>query len=65
MRFPIPNGFDGTVLVQSRNDKEPREVPPQFVVGYGRSVGLADMAYAIRSGRKHRVSGDWPSACSK
>ena len=33
-------------------------MPQQFVVGYGRSVGLADMAYALRSGRKHRASGD-------
>jgi predicted dehydrogenase len=58
MMVPDPNGFDGTVLVQSRDDKSPREMPPQFVVGYGRSVGLADMAYAIRSGRKHRAAGD-------
>jgi predicted dehydrogenase len=58
IQVPDPNTFDGTVLVQGCNDKEPREVPFEFVQGYGRSVGLADMAYAIRSGRKHRVSGD-------
>jgi predicted dehydrogenase len=58
LQVPDPNTFDGTVLLQGCNDKEPREMPPEFVVGYGRSVGLADMAYAVRSGRKHRASGD-------
>jgi len=28
------------------------------VKGYGRSVGVADMAYAIRSGRPFRANGD-------
>ncbi|HQY88680.1 MAG TPA: hypothetical protein PK402_08475, partial [Tepidisphaeraceae bacterium] len=27
-----------------------------FVKGYGRSIGLADMARAIRTGRAHRCS---------
>ena len=31
-------------------------MPHAFVKGYGRSVGLADMAYAIRSGRAHRLT---------
>ena len=30
---------------------------PLFVTGYGRSVGLADMAVAIRTGRPHRCDG--------
>jgi predicted dehydrogenase len=58
MQVPDPNGFDGTVLVQAAGDKEPREMKHEFVAGYGRSVGLADMAYAVRSGRKHRASGE-------
>ena len=29
----------------------------QFPTGYGRSVGLADMARAIQTGRPHRASG--------
>jgi predicted dehydrogenase len=58
MQVPDPNTFDGTVLVQKCDEKEAREIEQQFVVGYGRSVGLADMAYAVRSGRKHRAGGD-------
>jgi predicted dehydrogenase len=58
MQVPDPNTFDGTVLIQGCNDKEPREMPHEFVTGYGRSIGLADMAYAVRSGRKHRANGD-------
>jgi predicted dehydrogenase len=58
MQVPDPNGFDGTVLVQDCKDEAPREMPHQFVAGYGRSVGLADMAYAVRSGRKHRAGGE-------
>ncbi|HEX3357466.1 MAG TPA: Gfo/Idh/MocA family oxidoreductase [Tepidisphaeraceae bacterium] len=58
LQVPDPNGFDGTVLLQSAGEKQAREMPHSFVVGYGRSVGLADMAYAVRSGRKHRVSGE-------
>jgi hypothetical protein len=33
-------------------------MPHTFVKGYGRSIGLADMAYAIRSGRPHRANGE-------
>jgi predicted dehydrogenase len=58
MKVPDPNGFDGPVQVRKPGDEQWREMPHQFVKGYGRSVGLADMAYAIRSGRKHRASGE-------
>jgi predicted dehydrogenase len=57
MRIPDPNQFDGPVHVRGRDEPEWREVPHAFVKGYGRSVGLADMAQAIRSGRSHRASG--------
>jgi predicted dehydrogenase len=40
------------------NDVEYQWVPPSFHVGYGRSVGLADMADALRPGRPHRASGE-------
>jgi hypothetical protein len=33
-------------------------MPHTFVAGYGRSVGAADMAYAIRSGRPQRCSAE-------
>jgi predicted dehydrogenase len=58
MRVPDPNGFDGTVSVTGWNGKDWTDLPHTFVKGYGRSVGAADMAYAIRSGRPHRASGE-------
>jgi predicted dehydrogenase len=54
---PDPNGFDGKVMVKVGGDKDWREVPHQFVTGYGRSVGLADMANAVRTGRPFRPNG--------
>jgi predicted dehydrogenase len=58
MRVPDPNQFDGLVHVRGRDDAEWREMPHQFPTGYGRSVGAADMAYAIRSGRPFRANGE-------
>jgi len=55
---PDPNRFDLPVSIRLANDTAWREVPHGFVKGYDRSVGLADMAYAIRSGRAHRCNGD-------
>ncbi len=57
LRVPDPNGFDGPCFLRKNDDKEWQEVAPLFVKGYGRSVGLADMAYAIRSGRAMRADG--------
>jgi predicted dehydrogenase len=58
LRVPDPNQFDGPVHVRQKDEAEWREVPHSFVAGYGRSVGLADMAQAIRAGRKHRCSAE-------
>ena len=58
LKVPDPNTFDGPVFLRRAEDKEWREAPSPFVRGYGRSVGLADMAHALRSGRPHRASGD-------
>jgi predicted dehydrogenase len=58
MKVPDPNGFDGPVHVRKKDDADWVEMPHQFVVGYGRSIGLADMAYALRSGRPHRASAE-------
>jgi predicted dehydrogenase len=58
MRVPDPNQFDGPVHVRGRDEPEWREMPHQFPTGYGRSIGAADMAYSIRSGRPFRASGD-------
>jgi predicted dehydrogenase len=58
LRVPDPNQFDGPVHVRRDEDKDWRELPPATAQYYGRAVGLADMAVAIRSGRAHRASGE-------
>ena len=58
LRVPDPNQFDGPVHVRRDGDEDWREVPHAFVTGYGRSVGLADMAQALRTGRPHRASAE-------
>lgn len=58
LKVPDPNTFDGPVQIRLCDDKEWRELPGEFARGYGRSVGLADMAAAIRADRKHRANGE-------
>jgi predicted dehydrogenase len=57
LKVPDPNTFDGIVRIRTDKDEDWREVPHAFPTGYGRSLGLADMAYAIRSGRRFRCDG--------
>jgi predicted dehydrogenase len=57
MRVIDPNTFDGPVHYRRKDDADWVEAPPQFVTGYGRSVGVADMAFALQGGRAHRASG--------
>ncbi len=57
LHVPDPNGFDGTVKVRRPGDRDATEVPHLFTTGYGRGVGLADMAAALRGGRPHRADG--------
>jgi len=58
LKVPDPNTFDGPVQVRGAGDEEWRDAPHAFPTGYGRSVGLADMAHAVRSGRAHRASAE-------
>ncbi len=58
LRVPDPNGFDGPVQVRTAGMDEWEDVPHAFVKGYGRAVGLADLATAVQSGRPHRCSGE-------
>jgi len=63
LKVPDPNLFDGPVQMAKAGDKELRDVPPTFPTGYGRSVGLADMAHSIRAreqglNRPFRANGD-------
>ncbi len=58
IRVPDPNGFDGLVHYRKNGDDDWTWQKPTFVKGYGRSIGLADMAQAIRTGRPHRANGE-------
>jgi predicted dehydrogenase len=59
LSVPDPNGFGGPVKVRRPGMKEWVEMP--LTHGYAensRGIGVADMAYALRSGRPHRASGE-------
>jgi predicted dehydrogenase len=57
LRVPDPNGFDGPVQYCKFGEKDEYvDVPHSFVTGYGRAVGLADLASAVRHNRPHRCS---------
>lgn len=55
---PDPNRFDGQVRTISGGQREWVDVPLTHTANIGRGAGVADMAYAIQSGRPHRASGD-------
>lgn len=55
---PDPNTFDGPVLVKRQGTSEWKEIP--LTHGYNensRGIAVADMAYAILSGRQNRANG--------
>ena len=59
IKIPDPNTFDGPVFVTSAaTEGKWQEMPAAFVTGYGRSIGLADMAMALRRHRPHRASAE-------
>ncbi|GAB2572524.1 Gfo/Idh/MocA family protein [Gracilibacillus alcaliphilus] len=56
LQAPDPNFFSGPILIQKEN-QEIKEFP--FTHSYRedtRGIGIADMAYALRSGREHRAN---------
>jgi len=58
LQVPDPNGFGGSIRIR-RAGYDWQEVPLQF--GYNdnnRGIGVADLAYAIQSGRQHRANGE-------
>lgn len=59
LQVPDPNRFGGPVLI-AQPGQDWAELP--LTHGYGdgnfRSLGVADMAHALRSGRAHRASGE-------
>ena len=59
MSVPDPNGFGGPVRIRRAGAEGWSDIP--LTHGYSdqsRGVGVADMAYALRSGRPHRANGD-------
>ncbi|MFN3650728.1 MAG: Gfo/Idh/MocA family protein [Armatimonadota bacterium] len=58
LKVPDPNTFDGAVQLRRVGEGEWRELPHASPAGFGRAVGLADMAHALRSGRPHRASAE-------
>jgi predicted dehydrogenase len=56
---PDPNGFGGPVRVRRAGAGEWNDVPlTHAYTKNSRGIGVADMAYAMRSGRPHRANGE-------
>lgn len=58
LEAPDPNVFNGAVRLRSRDGKTYEPVPLTHSGDRLRGTGVADLAYAIRSGRPHRASGE-------
>ncbi|NTF33898.1 Gfo/Idh/MocA family protein [Rhizobium skierniewicense] len=59
MIVPDPNYFGGEIeLLRKGGDFEPQALTAPYSDGNYRSIGVADMAYAIRQNRPHRANGD-------
>ncbi|MEM9420414.1 MAG: Gfo/Idh/MocA family oxidoreductase [Planctomycetota bacterium] len=56
LKVPDPNGFDGPVFLQQIGDDAYQEIDVKHSHPNGRSLGIADMATAIRTGRDHRAN---------
>lgn len=59
LSVPDPNGFGGKVRLWTPDRPQWEEIPLVSIrAENSRSIGVADMAYAIRSGRPHRANGE-------
>lgn len=59
LSVPDPNTFGGPVRVWRSGEDTWTDVPLTHPhTGNSRGLGLADMAHAVRTGRKHRASGE-------
>lgn len=58
LSVPDPNRFDGEVRLLKGGTGAWMDIPLTHSTNIGRGAGVADMAYAIQSGRPHRASGD-------
>ncbi|MBN1265460.1 MAG: hypothetical protein JXA25_08205, partial [Anaerolineales bacterium] len=54
-----PNGFEGEIKLWTEEKREWESIPLLAERKFtGRSLGVADMAYAIQNDRSHRANGD-------
>ncbi len=58
LRVPDPNGFGGDVYARRAGEQDWAKVVPFNGYTKNRGVGVADMAYALRTGRKNRAGGE-------
>src|SRR5439155_149136 len=59
LAVPDPNTFGGPIRLRRAGQTEWEDVPlTHGRTENSRSLGVADMAYALRSGRPHRASGE-------
>ena len=64
LAVPDPNTFGGRVQIRRAGEREWTEVPVERPhAEQSRGIGLADMTWAMRSGRPHRASGELASHC--
>jgi predicted dehydrogenase len=57
LSVPDPNTFGGPVRLWLPYEREWRDMPLTHNTEIGRGTGVADMAIAIQTGRRHRASG--------
>ena len=57
LSVPDPNIFGGPVRIRRAGADEWSEIPLTHSDSVGRGIGVADMAYALISGRSHRANG--------
>jgi predicted dehydrogenase len=59
LSMPDPNTFGGPVRLRRLGDTDWREIPLTHAhTGNDRGLGVADLAYALRTGRPHRANGE-------
>jgi predicted dehydrogenase len=58
LKCPDPNNFGGEVRVWTTKKQEWVNVPLTHTDQIGRGVGIADMAFALKKRRQHRLNGE-------
>ncbi len=59
LSMPDPNLFGGPVRLRRQGETDWREIPLTHAhTGDDRGLGVADLAYALRTGRPHRANGE-------